>query len=338
MNFADITDIAIPAGDVIKIQAQDGTVLWEKSANGKMPLNAGYVAVAYSNELRLFCAICGVKVGYTAAHLLTSQDGVNWTRKNDVGYIGTQMLYIANLGGFVFPHTVPSGTGGLLTASAFSVSSNGTQINSTTGFSDAAAPFTAWGECYDSNNGVLYIISGNGITWGDVRHFGVSLSDRASGCISYSPELKTVTSLVSNTAGVSKCSVAANLNKYAVTSDWQSLSGPTGLWRSMCWSSKLRKFCAVGDGTNHVALSSDGKTWNAYTAPYENLTSVCWGEEAGLFCAVSRTNNVAFTSKDGINWTEHNTPAGAWNSVCWSSRLKMFCAVGNTDNVFNLKV
>ena len=34
MNFADITDIAIPAGDVIKIQDSGGTVLWEKPFTG----------------------------------------------------------------------------------------------------------------------------------------------------------------------------------------------------------------------------------------------------------------------------------------------------------------
>ena len=34
MNFADITDINIPAGDVMKIQAQDGTTLWEKPFTG----------------------------------------------------------------------------------------------------------------------------------------------------------------------------------------------------------------------------------------------------------------------------------------------------------------
>ncbi|MBR1603194.1 MAG: hypothetical protein IJ667_07130 [Synergistaceae bacterium] len=34
MNFADITDIAIPAGDVIKIQDSGGVVLWEKPFTG----------------------------------------------------------------------------------------------------------------------------------------------------------------------------------------------------------------------------------------------------------------------------------------------------------------
>ena len=101
-------------------------------------------------------------------------------------------------------------------------------------------------------------------------------------------------------------------------------------WASVCWSSALQLFCAVG--TNSVATSPDGVRWTARTASV-NHTSVCWSPELGLFCAVRNTGTGTRvqTSPDGITWTTRISAADvSWSAVCWSPQLFLFCAVSAT--------
>lgn len=103
-------------------------------------------------------------------------------------------------------------------------------------------------------------------------------------------------------------------------------------WASVCWSSALQLFCAVG--TNSVATSPDGVRWTARTASV-NHTSVCWSPELGLFCAVRNTGTGTRvqTSPDGITWTSGTVGVdSAWESVCWSSDAGLFLVVAESGN------
>lgn len=107
-------------------------------------------------------------------------------------------------------------------------------------------------------------------------------------------------------------------------------------WRGICWSPKLRIWCAVStNGTNRVMTSVDGKTWVSRTAASaNNWADVCWSEELEIFVAVAYSDSTsnAMTSPDGITWTSRTTPNNNWTSVVWAPELTLFVAVSNDYN------
>lgn len=108
-----------------------------------------------------------------------------------------------------------------------------------------------------------------------------------------------------------------------------------GNFSEICWSSKLRLFCAValGGTNNRVKTSPDGITWTIRTIGYDDnqWRSVCWSLELDLFCAVSSdgVTERVMTSPDGITWTMQTSILSSWQGICWSSGLSLFCAVGS---------
>jgi hypothetical protein len=111
---------------------------------------------------------------------------------------------------------------------------------------------------------------------------------------------------------------------------------PSITWRSICWSSKLQLFVAVGSSS--LIISQDGINWSIQTVPANDWYSVCWSPELSIFVAVSSTGtgNRAITSPDGINWTSR-TPAANnnWSSICWSSTLGLFVAISSNGTTSN---
>jgi hypothetical protein len=107
-------------------------------------------------------------------------------------------------------------------------------------------------------------------------------------------------------------------------------------WTSVCWSSQLLIFVAVGESGegNRVMTSPDGLIWTSRTSASDaSWTSVCWSPQLTLFVAVasSTTGYRVMTSPDGVIWTLQATPAdNTWNSVCWSPELMLFVAVSST--------
>lgn len=121
-----------------------------------------------------------------------------------------------------------------------------------------------------------------------------------------------------------------------------TLGNKSGYSISVCWSSKLRLFCAVNEQTsttfgldeNNIQISSDGINWTYVKAPALRWRSVCWSPELEIFCAVGDT---IIVSNNGTNWTEtyrlYSTTIGTeyLMSVCWSPELSLFCACGSFD-------
>ena len=102
---------------------------------------------------------------------------------------------------------------------------------------------------------------------------------------------------------------------------------------SVCWSSELSKFVAIGySGTYRAMTSSDGITWSGHNAIANNWYSVCWSPELSKFVAVAYngTSSRVMTSSDGSTWSGHIVPdSNVWNAVCWSSELSIFVAVSS---------
>lgn len=115
------------------------------------------------------------------------------------------------------------------------------------------------------------------------------------------------------------------------TRHWEeSSSGITNLI-DLAWSSKLKKYCAVGDvgkGTEtRVVTSVDGKSWVKQTTPDANYYSIDWSETLELFVAIGPS--VAMTSPDGEIWTAQTVPAFPWQKVKWVQDLALWVAVGS---------
>ncbi len=131
--------------------------------------------------------------------------------------------------------------------------------------------------------------------------------------------------------------VAVALNAAAAQAVVKSIDGITwtngtaviasGTWRYVCWSPKLRKFCAVGDTlTPRSMTSSDGVNWvSGNIDASKSWKSVCWSERLGLFVAVG-TSAIA-TSKDGTVWVNRFTNTQAFYNVCWAPERNLFLAV-----------
>lgn len=117
------------------------------------------------------------------------------------------------------------------------------------------------------------------------------------------------------------------------STQWFAETSQAGSLQSICWSTALSLFVAVGpSGT--VQTSPDAITWTSQTAAAaNNWRSVCWSPDLNLFVAVSSdgSTNQVMTSANGIAWTLRASAASsrAWSSVCWSSSLSLFVAVAN---------
>jgi hypothetical protein len=108
-----------------------------------------------------------------------------------------------------------------------------------------------------------------------------------------------------------------------------------GSWNSICWSSELRLFVAVGSSGSYIITSTDGINWTGRISPENNSwKSVCWSPELGLFVAVSiNGTNRTMLSNDGINWYKSIAASAlSWNSICWANSLGLFIAV-STDSI-----
>lgn len=101
------------------------------------------------------------------------------------------------------------------------------------------------------------------------------------------------------------------------------------------WSSKLKKFCAIGKQNSKIGLSSNGIDWDIKT---NNLfgtdiyDSIVWSPELETFCTTSYTDGTttafALLSKDGETWTKHSLPPLGNDErriICWSPELGIFC-------------
>lgn len=118
---------------------------------------------------------------------------------------------------------------------------------------------------------------------------------------------------------------------------WETyLTGIDEAWASICWSSDLELFCAVGDDA--VMTSPDGITWTERTPAEANgWIDVVWGSGAGVFVAISLNGtNRVMTSPDGVTWTARSAASSeTWIKVCWSEESTLFVAVATTSGTYD---
>jgi hypothetical protein len=124
-------------------------------------------------------------------------------------------------------------------------------------------------------------------------------------------------------------------NAKDAVSSWTPRFNPSAVIQSICWSSTLRIFCAVG--TNKAYTSPDGINWT--TSDISSNASlayrdVVWAPELNTFCAVATgstsANSSVALSSNGTTWNTNVTHSGSngFYSVSWSPELKMFNAIG----------
>lgn len=107
----------------------------------------------------------------------------------------------------------------------------------------------------------------------------------------------------------------------------------------LCWSSELKLFCAVLQGTvTKIMTSTDGLIWTPRYADEDganSYVSVCWSPELCMFCVVMNSLDSAdsiLTSSDGVTWDMPTTPVVdsglSLTLVRWSSGLRLFYVSG----------
>lgn len=148
----------------------------------------------------------------------------------------------------------------------------------------------------------------------------------------WSPELSALVAVGSDTlsAGGPSQPPTSIVTSYDYGKTWISTT-PYNTWDahfSVCWSSELSLFVAVG---TNILTSSDGSSWVYRQTDNRGWKSVCWSSELSLFVAVGdiQDSNDIITSANGIDWTYRTVPEiNTWKTVCWSPELSLFVAAG----------
>ena len=105
---------------------------------------------------------------------------------------------------------------------------------------------------------------------------------------------------------------------------------------SVCYSKKLKKYCAVGTSAS-IYTSSDGITWVEQVSGLSqslSLNSIIYSEELELFVAVGNSGRI-ITSSDGITWV-NGSSGQSYNlfGITYSEELNLFCAVGYYGKIY----
>jgi hypothetical protein len=97
-------------------------------------------------------------------------------------------------------------------------------------------------------------------------------------------------------------------------------------WKSSAYGAG--KFVAIG--TNTVATSADGVSWNTGTIPAGNWKSIAFGN--GRFVVVATSGTSALYSVNGTSWTSVTIPEGEYRSVVYGNAVNAWVTVSaNTD-------
>ncbi len=119
--------------------------------------------------------------------------------------------------------------------------------------------------------------------------------------------------------------------------------GSIGHSQEMCYSPTLRKLLIINPVYNssskyyycEILTSTDGLNWTKNNnlsltseIPYHN--SVVWIDSFNIFLAFNYSNKKMYQSTNGITWTEKTTPIG-FQVGAWSPTRKIFCGV-NTQS------
>lgn len=279
--------------------------------------------ICWSSTLSLFAT--GSNDGNYYDSIITSPDGINWTRRTpnaitsfliyDMSWIEELSLFILLAGtgdGRPYIYTSPDGITWTLRFNP-TVTVAGTSICWSPELSLVATVTS-------STTGYT---SPDCITW-------TSRVALAANRICWSPELLLFVAVGNNIIGYSSTGTS-----------WTTITPPvSNTWTSVCWSSELYLFVAVSSsGTgNRVMTSPNGINWTTRASPADiTWNHLCWSPELSLFVAVASTGATGriMTSSDGILWTISggtSTSSLSLNGICWSPELSIFaaCATGGS--------
>ena len=348
MNFADITDITIPAGDVLKIQDVDAKILWQKPVTGIQSA----IYIWYFSEKGLFVIPAYTKWGdiYRTC-FISSTDGKNWEiyymfTDRTPQYAPTQayenyILHFPKSNKYILEaHREVAVSSDLLHWERYK---GGTYPGGAASNINQAA--------YSKNldkilkqpvvySGDLYVVSNDG-THTKSQLVEVNSSDSCTNiCCGESIFCATLEN-DGRKPGSAISLDGINWSKKSI----ENIPGVVDyfIWNELCYATELGKFfcvCSVREDLNnsglvpYIAISIDGLVWTFYkTIGLESgllsgggYIKFIWVSSLRKFVLCSYYN--IFISSDGINWINvfHGDDIIIY-SLCWSETLKKCCAV-----------
>jgi hypothetical protein len=290
----------------------------------------GGVSVCYSPTLNIFCAVAGAT---PSDDVYISSDGINWTKYdsghnakwNKVRWFEERQLFIA-VGEDVAPSTknMMTSTDGITWTNVLDFTGNPIKDVCYSPLLDLFVVV-----CSAPGGTENIHTSTDTTTWTARTH---DANDFSSVC--WSPDL----SLFVAVGYLGSNSIQTSSNGI----NWTTRSSVGG-WLSVIYTTELRLYIAVGDGTdaNYVYTSPDGVNWTSRTpALNRNWNAVAYSKALHLLMAVSDSgvdDAWAMTSTDGITWTSQAVPYDVdYFDVCAADELRMFVAVAGPSTLRNI--
>jgi len=123
----------------------------------------------------------------------------------------------------------------------------------------------------------------------------------------------------------------------AVSLDWVGQNRPSGTsisYQSVCYGNGL--YVAVGNGTNAIHTSPEGKSWTARAIASNYWNAACYGAAANRFVVVASSGSstrIAY-STGGTAWSFISSASfnNAWVSVAYGNGIYVAVGVGNSVN------
>ena len=299
-------------------------------------------AVTYSEDVKLFVCTAYNSNNYNS-YILTSIDGINWTKlsnpfpkKNYIMYSEVQGMFIVIGTGIITSYDGENWIElmGAIVGCIFSIA-----------YSDKLHLFVAIEDyhIFTSSDGITWVkedfstlsrfityikslnlfvmagpslnISSDGVNW---EHY---LDGKYLNGVCYSNNLKMF--------------VAISNTKIWTSNDgtnWTERYDSSGNLRSITYSEKLNLFVAVGYN-GKIITSSDGETWTQQESGVSNkLNSIAYSETLGIFVVTSEDYSTLLNSRDGINWTERSVHKFIY--VTFNEKIGIFIGVGNYGVIY----
>ena len=290
------------------------------------------VNIVYSPSLNLYIGHIGSNVFKTSSDALTWSSSVTGIGIPSVGcinftYISSLDLFVATLDGGVKIVVSKNLTN-------WNVICNWNNIYKGIGLENKKIQAIQWAPSLNR------FIFGTNFEYGNSSVAGDAIMGYTS-----SNQLSTKTysdSDVSNTIDISNLNKAVKQSTgtvYNSLNTWYTRNSTADVnWRSVCWSSQMELFVAVGElqpySYNGIMTSTDGKTWTQPGAqPTRAWTCVCYSPSLNRFVVLGNStevDNICF-SDNGSNWTSYfGASTNSWTSVCWSPELTLFVAVASS--------
>ena len=332
MNFADVTDIVIPQGEVIKIhETATGRVLWEKVS--AIELNPQWYKI---NSSAFYYGL--QSGGYLEC--IGKQDS-NGTIFAAVNSMQPSINSVTN--------TYKACWSTFESKTSISISSKiKYKFSASAGPDPGAFKIISVPELITANNGIALAATVDGDThtitsylfiWGDIfgskpnqHYINTEPVDDTSVFITYSPERSEY--LVT---GLKKglCVIPTTLarNGAAFQDDFTYSFGiPQIFLRRTKWVADLNMYFGATGTDGKVYYSSDGITWNSKQVLSGNVLGIEYLSKQKKLIAISNNSAQIALSSDGMNWTTSTVPFSAALAYAYDSDNDVLCVVDKTKS------